>query len=189
MAETLHRTTLVDVASTMARVLCTTKQMLRERGCEEVDGVDTWEALQEVPSGDAAIVAGPTPSTGVYFPMEERVAVKTLRTLLETSPHDKIVVVTLSGPTSFTRKEAGNDARVQFFRYRELSYNVTRHMLVPRHWRDTGPREHASDAYPKLLASDPVALYYDFRPGELVAIEFRMGGSEVVVRRHLVVRE
>jgi len=71
---------------------------------------------------------------------------------------------------------------VQTFLVSELMYNVTEHVFVPRH---TVLNEEESRLFiennkdkiadiellPKILTSDPVAKYYNMKPGQIVRIE------------------
>jgi len=187
----MHRATYINVRKLLMRILEVTAEMLRDRGCTQVDVAASWADLEaRIVAGEPVIVSTMTPRTRVLFHAEERVAVRTIRDLLESmEDYDRTIVVSVEGPTSFAKRElASADQRhFQFFRYAELCVNVSRHALVPKHERVQGPREYDDAVYPKILESDAVCRYYDFQIGELLRIERRFGGSDLTHYYRLVV--
>lgn len=115
-----------------------------------------------------------------HFCPDEKVGVKFMRSLLSESPADRLVIVSAEGPTSFTRKEA--DVRVQFFCYAQLAFVVIRHALVPLHERMGQAQIKelgvSPSSFPRMLASDAVAQYYAYRPGDVIRITRTIGASE-----------
>lgn len=191
---TLHKATYVNVPKMLMRILEVVVEMLHDRGCTAVDAASTWDELQErILAGAPVALGGDAPRTRVLFHLEERVAIRAIRDLVESADEfDRTIVVSVEGPTSFARRELAQaeaqQRHFQFFRYAELCVNVSRHALVPRHERVAdGTREFADAAYPKILQSDAVCRYYDFQPGELLRIERRFGGSDLTHYYRLVV--
>lgn len=174
-----HRASHADPHALLRKVVTVCTEMLTDRGCAEVD----VRTERPVDRASAAVVGGPSPSTGVFFLGTDRVAVRDLRAIVDetTTPYDIIVLLSGDGPTAFARKEAAalSTVRVQFFRYRDLCVNITRHHLVPKHTRcaETSSLPPRS-ALPKLLRSDPVAQYYDFQVGEVIAIARILGDDD-----------
>lgn len=120
----------------------------------------------------------------VYICNDEKVGVKHLRTWCEqNSLSTTLVLISLDGPTTFTKKEAENcDYNIQFFCFKDLSVNITKHMLVPQHKKiDTLPKINGftidKDDLPKLSHIDKISLYYAFQPGDIVEIT-RCCGSQ-----------
>lgn len=70
---------------------------------------------------------------------------------------------------------------MQFFELKETQFNITKHTLVPKHTviKDDGEIEKIVQKYnlksklhlPLILKTDPVARYYDIKPGQLVKVE------------------
>ena len=116
----------------------------------------------------------------VYFDKEERTGIKFVRGLLETHENDLLIIVSVEGPTPFCRKEVGNRFLFNCFVMKELTYNVSKHVLVPPH-RLVSTREAEEimqrdySALPKqlpvLMMDDPIRRYYNFPLGSLVEIQ------------------
>lgn len=182
----VHRCIHGDGNATIDRVLTTCGEMLRDRGCTRVER--TAADLR-------AILEGPVPAMcgrgggvdyNVFVHGEERVGVKYARAVCEEGV--RAVVVSLAGPTPFTRRECRGDA-VQFFTARELYVNITRHHLVPKH-EVAPPPAHVDggvEALPRLLDSDPVARYHDWPVGTVVRVLRHFGGHEPVPYYRVVV--
>lgn len=70
-------------------------------------------------------------------------------------------------------------ATCEIFTVKELQYNPTKHVLVPRHEK-LSPEEMAQHTeikkYPILKRHDPIARYYFYETGDLVRI-WRKDGS------------
>ena len=162
--------------------------MTKDRGysvtarCEHIDVIlEMIAATKPVLVGELEGMQG---TICVFFISEDKVGIKQARSLLEAEEYasSKLVIVSVEGPTSFTKKEIGaNDdaARVQFFTFSELMTNVSRHRLVPAH-RQLNNAE-ASDVmqkyciskksqFPSLLMNDPIRKYYDFGKGNVIEI-------------------
>jgi DNA-directed RNA polymerase I, II, and III subunit RPABC1 len=72
------------------------------------------------------------------------------------------------------------DMRMELFSYDSLRYNITKHRLVPKHTQLTKAegkafKETYGTKIPVLLATDPVARFYDFQKGDIIKIE-RLNG-------------
>lgn len=181
-----HRASHADPHALLRKVVGVCTEMLTDRGCEVVDApaTDNDDLAERLTTGRAVVVGGPSPSIGIFFLGTDRVAVRDLRAIAdETTPYDLCVLLSGDGPTAFTRKEAAalSSVRVQFFRYRDLCVNITRHHLVPKHTRcapSPRPSLPPSSALPKLLRSDPVAQYYDFQVGEVIEIHRCLGDDD-----------
>lgn len=69
-----------------------------------------------------------------------------------------------------------DDIRVEFFTIGELQYNVTKHVLVPKHVlatkeeRDDIKKRYKIVELPILLKSDPISRYYNFKVGDIIKI-------------------
>jgi len=177
----------VDVDQLLVAVVENAAQMLRDRGCETVEGAGRGIGWIEecLATGEPVLVGGPAPSTRVFLSRDDRIAIRTVRATMEANDaaYDRTIFVSTHGATSFSKREAATTwgVTVQFFRYAELAMNITRHVLVPPHERcphDHRHKAYQAASYPKLLASDPVALWYDFLPGELIKITRRAGATE-----------
>ncbi len=71
---------------------------------------------------------------------------------------------------------------IQVFQLKELQFNITRHVLVPKHellgWDKENEVETILESYqlksryqlPLILKSDPVAKYLNAKPGNLVRV-------------------
>ena len=128
----------------------------------------------------------------IFFHNEERVGVKQLRAWADKAGEDKIIIVSLDGPTAFTRKEAESGLpNVQFFTFQELCVNITRHALVPKHEKITPcqlPLEVSKSCaeLPIIALNDKIVQYYAFQPGDILRITRTAGVQEPVYYYRIV---
>jgi DNA-directed RNA polymerase subunit H (RpoH/RPB5) len=119
-------------------------------------------------------------SMRVHLCTEDRIGVRLARTLLEAADGLPLVLVSIEGPTPFTRRECASQ-RVQFFNANTMCVNVSRHQLVPRHQRiDKAPYSLDPEHLPCILEGDSVVQYYNWPVGTIVKIDRVFGGSEPV---------
>lgn len=176
--------------------LRTTIEMLNDRGYANIQACQSIEEIRTHMTENRYVVSGGRESVlHVFFHNEDRVGVKQLRTWVESSNADRIVVVSLEGPTSFTKREADtNYPQVQFFLFRELCVNITKHTMVPKHRRlpdkSHVPVELSASCgeLPVLFTTDRVAQYYGFEVGDLIQITRTVGSQEPVYYYRIVRR-
>jgi DNA-directed RNA polymerase subunit H (RpoH/RPB5) len=193
----IHNTSLCITEDVFSRCITTLREMLYDRKCTNINGVTTYaatiHALQE-----ATVILSGTQSNGslveVFFHNEDRLGVKQMRNWAENSAAETLIIISLDGPTSFTKRETETCPReIQFFTFKELCVNITRHKLVPKH--EIVDQENMErvvvlkkpECLPKLYSNDKVALYYNFKPGNIIRITRKIAYSEPVVYYRLVV--
>ena len=193
----IHNTSCCMTEDVISRSLTTLYQMLSDRNHRHIQGCTTQaQAVQCMQ--DLEIVLRATSPTGhitdVYFHNEERVGVKQMRNWCENSDSTTIIIVSLDGPTSFTRKETESyDRQVQYFTFKELCVNITHHALVPKH-EIVSPEECRTNPFlkhpkdlPRLYSNDKVSNYYNYKVGEIIKITRVIAYSEPCVYYRLVV--
>lgn len=158
--------------------------MLMDRGCSHVERRDVDFDSNEI---EPCLIGTGIHTFHVFFHNEDRVGVKMLRHLIENTAADTNIVVSTEGPTTFTRKEA-EGSNVQFFLFKDLSVNITRHKIVPKHELVIGEIPWSVDELPRIPVSDPVVMYYNFKPGSVVKISRVLGAHEPQVYYRLVVK-
>jgi DNA-directed RNA polymerase I, II, and III subunit RPABC1 len=76
-------------------------------------------------------------------------------------------------------KDLIKETKYEYFKIKHLLFNITHHSIVPKHEilsiDETNKIMERYDVksrsqFPKILATDPVARYYDVQPGQLVKI-------------------
>ena len=150
--------------------------MLHDRGCASVERC-----------GELKIEGRGEVEVDVHICVDEdKVGVKYARARVEESgPGVDMVVVSVDGPTPFTKKEFGS---IQFCLARDLCVNITRHALVPKHERvDAPPAGIDAASLPVILHTDPVVMYYNFPPGTILRISRVFGGHEPTFYYRVVV--
>ena len=123
------------------------------------------------------------------------------RPFIENSNFDQYIVILSEKLTTNNiksiqefEKKLENPVIVQFFELREVLFNITKHCLVPKHSviRDEEEIGKIISQYnlknrfhlPLLLKTDPVAKYYDIKPGQIVKIDrISPSSGEYVVYR------
>ena len=195
----LNNTAQKTTEQVLVSTLKTCIAMLKDRGHDFVQACQTMDEItQNIVEARPIVTANgrgrtDAPHTCVYFHNEDRVGVKALRQWIENSTADAIIVVSLEGPTAFTKREVEqNCPQVQFFLFRDLCVNITRHTLVPKHElvSETDiPVELSASKHelPMLWTTDRVAQYYAYRPGDIVRIT-RTAGTQEPVHYYRIVR-
>ena len=156
--------------------------MLRDRHCVEV--ATEHDVLDAIEQGNRPVVHGMCADgklISIYIHVEEKVGIKFARNLLESAKeNESIVIVSLEGPTPFTRKEC-DDKKIQFMNAKDVCVNKTRHMLVPKHEKIECPPDGMQVAdLPKISELDPIVQYYNFEVGSILKMMRTFGGHEKI---------
>lgn len=176
-------------------VIKTLQEMLNDRGYTRI------QAINKHGDGYVMLCVAQKPGGAVlcFLSLDAKTGVKTIRAVeAELLRHgtSHAILISRDGCTSFSMKEM-NDSRttIETFKKTDLSFNVSKHVLVPAH-RALSPDEKrellsrlrlkAGDL-PRMKASDPVARYYNFTPGTVVRIERQVANLEPGVYYRTVV--
>jgi DNA-directed RNA polymerase subunit H (RpoH/RPB5) len=148
-------------------------RMLADRGDTAVTTAD--DVAKTI--ADAQAPAVTSSNTDVWMCGDAKVGVQYARNVLERTPEGRaIVVVSVGGPTPFTRR-ACEGRRMQFFNADALCVSIVDHALVPEHAAvDECPFDVCD--LPRILVTDRVVQYYDWPVGTIVRIARVFGGHE-----------
>lgn len=173
----IHKTVHGDGHGNIVRIVKTCEEMLRDRGCTNVQRTDyPLTCIRDA----SAVLIGERPDTHVYICDDEKVGVKYARMILEKSRDVSVVVISVDGPTSFTRRESDT---IQFFLAKDMCFNVTHHSLVPKHnivSRDELAPSVQVEQLPRILDTDPIVRYYDWPVGTVVRVSRCYAGHEPI---------
>ena len=158
-------------------VRITLHEMLKDRGYNKIE-CETNERIVASKDENTFLL--------IYFVYDFKVSVKRMKSikeLLDDDPqkYECLILVYKSAITAFAKQFISNDVNdllVQVFSENELSFNITKHELVPKHELLTIEEKKqilkiyktSSNHFPIILASDPVARYYGLLPGSMVRI-------------------
>lgn len=158
-------------------VRLTLREMLRDRGYIRIDEENNERIVARNEKLDKVLV---------YFVYDTKVSVKKMKSIKEIIDEDIntykcLILVYKSSITTFAKQFIStdvNDLNVQVFSENELSFNITKHNLVPEHQVLTPDQKRAviskyktgAKHFPMLLSSDPVARYYGAMPGTMMRI-------------------
>lgn len=120
----------------------------------------------------------------VFFPEEETLGVKPIRTYTERMKAQMVgraIIVVKTGITAHARTallEMGDNYQVEHFKESELLIDITEHSLVPKHVVLTpAEKKELLEKYtlkenqlPRIQEGDPVARYFGIKRGEVVKI-------------------
>lgn len=186
----INKTANANYNSILDRVLKTTVEMLKDRGYNVNNDCRTvGDILYKIQESEFVFSGQNSEGTCiVYFHNEERVGVKQLRTWHEKHPDAHIIIVSLEGPTAFTKREADQHYKnVQFFTFKQLCVNITRHSLVPKHEKlsteqvqELNIQLSGKDEWPKLYATDVISQYYNYKEGDIIRITRTIGYPEPI---------
>lgn len=182
----IHKAFHGNGSTLLTRILTTSEELVRDRGCTDVHRAA--RPLAAIVSGEPVLHGREGATIDVFVSHDDKVGVKYARTVLESLDDGGLaIVVSLDGPTPFTRREC-EGPRLQFFTARSLCVNVTHHCLVPRHTRvDAVPVDVPLDKLPRIIDTDPVVQYYGWPVGTVVRIERVFGGHEPMAYFRVVV--
>lgn len=187
----LNNTATTRTPTTLMTVLKTTVEMLQDREETNIQACQSPEEVLDKMANAQHVIR--SAGCRVFFHNEDRVGIKQLRAWVECVDSDRLIVVSLEGPTTFTRREAEhNYPHVQFFLFRDLCVNITKHVLVPRHEKVSKsdiPISVSDDMreMPVLFTTDRVVQYYNFQEGDTIRIT-RTAGAQEPVYYYRVVR-
>ena len=180
----INNTATTYYGSVLEKVMKTVIEMLKDRGNTIVNDCRTIGDITFKMQENDYIISGECDgvSTFVYFHNEERIGVKQLRVWNENITNEDIIIVSLEGPTAFTKKEAENNYKnVQFFTFKQLCVNITRHDLVPKHEKiKNEDLKIEASKLPKLYTNDAISQYYNYKEGDLIRITRTVGYPEPV---------
>jgi DNA-directed RNA polymerase subunit H (RpoH/RPB5) len=186
--------------SKRSRVCTTLCEMLEDRGFTLVvdDALLTGDErthLREMPivatNDDGDLLA-------VDYCLEPKMSVKALRKLVATVNAccrlACIISVVHHSVTPYAVKEQQQEERLQIFKYHELMFNVTQHVLVPLHVRVPAADVPALlqrlgakiDQIPAIFSNDPVVRYHGWPPSTMVCVERRMLSTHQMYYRLVV---
>jgi DNA-directed RNA polymerase subunit H (RpoH/RPB5) len=135
----------------------------------------------------------------IFFYLENKIGIKHLRAILEDADANAIIcILSVDGPTTFTKKDARDHMRIiQFPTFKQLFNDLSSHHMIPSHRLLSNTEKDnmkikyniQNDAQlPFLLQKDPVAVFYDLRKGDVVEIKRKgFGGQEGTLYYRVVV--
>lgn len=160
-----------------AAVRLTLREMLRDRGYSRIDEENSERIVARNEKLEKVLV---------YFVYDTKVSVKKMKSIKEiidedTNTYKCLILVYKSSITTFAKQFISTDVNnlnVQVFSENDLSFNITKHNLVPVHEVLTPDQKRAvllkyktgAKHFPMLLSSDPVARYYGALPGTMMRI-------------------
>ncbi len=126
--------------------------------------------------------------------------VKTLQTFLEETQLSHVILIYKDNITSFAKTGLDElqkqNINIECFQINELAFNVTKHVLVPKHEKMT--REYLKTLLkelkttekhlPKMKETDPVSRYYGAKIGDLFKITRKSENSYETTYYRLVCR-
>jgi DNA-directed RNA polymerase I, II, and III subunit RPABC1 len=100
------------------------------------------------------------------------------------------IVVYTDSVTSMAQKIIENtvEFQIELFTIQELQYNLTKHILVPKHicLGDEEAKEFRKKyglRFPVILKTDPVCKFYNFKRGDVIKIVRNSDGNEYITHR------
>lgn len=164
--------------------------------CETVDDV-----LGKMKKNEAIVVGTGLPpkhDVHIFFCLEFKVGIKFSRSIIEKLNDKAACIISIEGPTTFTKKDAReNQHNVQFMTFKQLFNDISKHRLFRPHraLNDTEKKEvmtkyniQNDSQFPQLLQKDPAVVFHHFQKGDVIEIVRRgVGGQEQTLYYRIVV--
>lgn len=178
----------------------TVTAMMRDRGnvpkttLNETSTVEDWREKFQNPLNNPKITYNcnlvyvqPDGTKGcVYWPKDPKIGVESVKyftSLSEKNNMNAFILVVTESITTQSRKDIEENIKyvynAEYFYLEKLLINITKHKFVPKHIRLSEEERDKIVAqyntgienFPQILDTDPIARYYNFKPGELIKIE------------------
>lgn len=107
----------------------------------------------------------------IFFPF--KFTINNLKDILQIHPiqdYDEYIIVCKSIMVSNLKKIENISPKIEIFTENELSFNLTRHYLVPKMVR---LEKKISDNWPIMLESDPMSKFLKFKHGDFIEITYK----------------
>lgn len=154
----------------MEQTLC---EMLEYRGFDDIQFMSNYW-----------IATGVSSKIIIFFSKHQKLCVKNIKeysVIVDTESNiDYIIIIHYNNITSFARNSLESDIKIPFqlFNHSELSLNITKHKLVPKHEimskleKDTFIKQNnfKLQNLPRILISDPIIKFIYGVKGDLIKI-------------------
>lgn len=177
----------------------TLKEMMRDRGASVLESrlneiSPTW-IDETLASKNTFLIDTPLAHARIMFVLSSKFRLADVKKFLEDDEFEYIMLITKEKISSINLRAIAEMRRnIQAYELRELQFNITKHMLVPKHELITD--EHAiqdlvkshnlksRSQFPVILKSDPIARYMNARTGNVMKItRWSPTSGETVVYR------
>jgi DNA-directed RNA polymerase I, II, and III subunit RPABC1 len=162
------------------RVYRTVLTMLKKRGLDNVPALMSYDEFKDIPRNNLTIkIPG---NILVYFPDEDKIGVKTIRsckTEMAESSIKRAILVVRESITSFAKKyEIESSDEIEIFKESQLYFDITEHELVPKHEKLSEQEKKEllerlsikEINLPKLLKTDAVSRFYGYHKADVIKI-------------------
>jgi DNA-directed RNA polymerases I, II, and III subunit RPABC1 len=151
----------------------TLTELLHDRGCTDVVVANDHKWIANLPEG---------PPILVFFVRRQKVGIDEIRSF-QAVVHQCSALLIICDDDITPAAKVAMSRKMQLFRVQELAFNVTRHVLVPKHELLSVAEATAflqkyrvtKDDLPKISVTDPVIKYYGWGAGRLVRIKRHFG--------------
>lgn len=175
----------------------TLKEMLTDRGIDisNLEAISNDELSIMVKSGKIFSLKINSNMTVIYY-TSSKFKINDLKKYLDDSKHIILIFKEKINNLNIKNIKENTDVFVEIFMLKELQYNISKHVLVPKHEivKDDNEIESILSTYqvkksqlPIILKSDPMARYLDVKSGDIVKITRNSpSAGEAIIYRYCV---
>ena len=175
----------------------TLKEMLIDRGVnnENLDAISN-EELKIMAKTSKIFSLKVNDEMSVIYYTNPKFKINDLKKYLDDSKHIILIFKEKVNNLNIKNIKENTNVFVEIFMLKELQYNISRHILVPKHEivHDQGEIDIILDTYqvkktqlPIIMKTDPMARYLDVKAGEIVKITRNSpSAGEAILYRYCV---
>lgn len=175
----------------------TLKEMLTDRGIDisNLEAISNDELSIMVKSGKIFSLKINSNMTVIYY-TSSKFKINDLKKYLDDSKHIILIFKEKINNLNIKNIKENTEVFVEIFMLKELQYNISKHVLVPKHEivKDDNEIESILSTYqvkksqlPIILKNDPMARYLDVKSGDIVKITRNSpSAGEAIIYRYCV---
>jgi DNA-directed RNA polymerases I, II, and III subunit RPABC1 len=173
----------------IARVYTICKEMMIQRGYTDVvtknmnEHTEYLEAFDRNATEQEDDFTSTSNKIAIIFSHHSKLGVKLIIPLLkfmENNDYKRGIIIYINITSKSIKATSSSSILVELFHHEELMFNITKHVLFPKHIKlskeeSTEFKKKHGSLFPIIKSTDPVARFYFFQKGDIIKIVHKSG--------------